>query len=290
MTYLRTSIAALGLIFSTTSFSSTTDLCSGFVPENDFKVPISVNQVGGISQADFEDVLNQVQKYYEPIVAAKGGTLRINRLWTDDTVNASAQRRGEVRIINMYGGLARFPVVTKDTFLLVACHEMGHHLGGAPKIVSPWGGDWATNEGQADYYSTLRCMRFLFNDKDNEDYVNTHPINPVVLVKCGTAFSTQAEKNLCMRMSDAGMNAALIFQKLRKETNLPKFDTPDPRVVGSTEDSHPATQCRLDTYFQGGLCLHDSKIELSDTDVKIGSCMAENGHNIGLRPACWFKN
>jgi hypothetical protein len=33
----------------------------------------------------------------------------------------------------MFGGLARHELVTDDGFMMVVCHETGHHLGGAPR-------------------------------------------------------------------------------------------------------------------------------------------------------------
>jgi Zn-dependent protease with chaperone function len=54
----------------------------------------------------------------------------------------------------MFGGLARDPLVTKDGFSAVICHEIGHHIAGAPRK----GFSWASNEGQADYFATTKCL------------------------------------------------------------------------------------------------------------------------------------
>ena len=62
----------------------------------------------------------------------------------------------------MFGGLARHKLVTPDGFALVACHEMGHHLGGAPRR-----GGWASNEGQSDYYATTKCARRIWAEDNN---------------------------------------------------------------------------------------------------------------------------
>jgi len=43
---------------------------------------------------------------------------------------ASVDKQGQ-QFIHMFGGLARHPLMTEDAFLLVACHEFGHHYGGA---------------------------------------------------------------------------------------------------------------------------------------------------------------
>ncbi|NJM10498.1 MAG: hypothetical protein HC883_06545 [Bdellovibrionaceae bacterium] len=264
-------------------------LCSGFVPKNDLQIPISAHQVGGVTKADYDAVLDAIEKHYAPIAQSQGGYLQLNRLWNDGSVNASAERRGRTWVLNMYGGLARHPIMTKDGFLMVACHEMGHHIGGAPKIAGWFGSDWASNEGAADYFATLRCMRELMPDQENERFVRENAIDPVVRRRCEELFNTQAEENLCMREGTAGMIGGLMFQTLRNEPTAPKFDTPDSSVVNRTYDDHPATQCRLDTYFQGALCVHDRNVDLSDSNPNQGTCSEANGQREGLRPRCWFK-
>lgn len=189
----------------------------------------------------------------------------------------------------MYGGLARHPVMNADGMMMVACHKMGHHLGGAPKIDGWFGPGWASNEGEADYFSSLRCMRNMFTDDDNAKFVQETTVDPVAKQKCEELYTTQAEENLCMREAMAGMVGAQIFQALRKEANPPRFDTPDTNVVRQMDDDHPGTQCRLDTYYQGALCVHDRNVELSNTDPNVGTCTLANGQHDGLRPLCWFK-
>lgn len=289
MTYLRMGFLAVSLTFLT-SFTQTQNLCQGFVPENDLNIPVDSRTGGGITEQDFNQVLDILSAYYAPIIAAKGGTLSINRRWTDGTVNASAQRTGSTYVLNMYGGLARHAQVNKDLFMLVACHEAGHHLGGAPKYGSFFGGnDWASNEGQADYFATMRCLRFVFTDSDNAQFVATQAIDPILSTKCEEVYTNQADENACKRIGMAGVQGGYFFQALRSETVVPKLDTPDSHVVTKTSDSHPATQCRMDTYYQGTICDNNKSIELSDTDATVGTCNTSTGQSVGTRPLCWFK-
>jgi hypothetical protein len=293
MTHSRLSgLVLIALALSAPAFTAPTApakvLCQGFLPENDMQIPVRVMQEGGLSRADFDSVLDKVEAFYGPVIAAKGAHFVINRNWNDGTVNASAQQMGGEWIINMYGGLARHPVMNKDGFTLVACHETGHHLGGAPKTEGWFGDNWASNEGEADYYATLRCMRNIFTDEDNAKFVQENEIDPVLKNKCEELYSTQAEENLCMREGMAGMVGARLFQSMGKQATAPKFDTPDPRQVGQTDDDHPATQCRLDTYYAGTICVHDRSVELSDTDPNVGTCSEANGQHDGVRPRCWF--
>ena len=130
----------------------------GFLPPNDLKIPIGSAEDKGITRKQYDAVMDRVQEIYAPLIAARGARLVIKRLWDDPTVNASAERRGNDYIVNMYGGLARHAAITQDGLALVVCHEIGHHIGGAPK----YSGQWAANEGQADYFANLKCLHRVF--------------------------------------------------------------------------------------------------------------------------------
>jgi hypothetical protein len=277
----------MSLAFSLTT-NTEVQLCKGFLPENDMRIPVSVHQVGGITKEEFDAVLNKVEAFYAPIISQRGGNLELTRDWADDTVNAYASRMGRTWTIKMYGGLARHPAMTKDGFMMVACHETGHHIGGAPKVAGWFGNDWASNEGQSDYFATLRCLRNFFSEEETAQFVQDNAIDPTLKQACEQQFQTMHEKNTCMRAGVAGRAGAELFRQMRKIATEPRFDTPDPAQVHRTDDDHPAAQCRLDTYFQGALCVNTPATELSDTDPNPGTCTLQNGQSAGLRPRCWF--
>ncbi len=260
-------------------------LCKGFLPPNDLSIPVDSRDASGINEEQFNAVLDSLDRLYAPIVAQQGGVLEIRRFWTDATVNASAQRLGKNYVLNMYGGLARHEAITMDGFALVACHELGHHLGGAPKM----SGTWATNEGQADYYANLKCLRMVFSYSASSDFSRSAIGDEVAEKGCEQQFPDAAERALCVRNALAGKSLATLLMALRKETVEPRFDTPDPAVAGSMLDSHPPTQCRLDTYLQGALCTQPAAAGLSDTDPAIGTCTRSGGFTAGFRPLCWYK-
>jgi hypothetical protein len=263
------------------------NLCPGIIEEHGIKIPVGMYRDAGLTEAQFHQVLDRVENFYKPIVAQKGATLVVNREWKNDTVNASAQQFGRTYRINMYGGLARHPKITLDGFLLVACHEMGHHLGGAPKV-GGWLTQWASNEGQSDYFSSLRCMRALFVAEETEAMLAEIEVDPYLVTTCKAVWGETPESLACQRMGLAGMSVAKLFQALRNEETEPRFDTPDPKVVTSTDHRHPGTQCRLDTYFQGALCVHDENTPLNDTNPNQGVC--PQTVKFGFRPKCWFAS
>lgn len=275
------------------------EMCEGFIPPNDLKISAQFFDAsqGGITEEEFNTVLDRIENLYAAEIQSHGATLVINRLWNDGTVNASAEQKNGQWILNMYGGLARHPETTRDGFALVACHEMGHHLGGAPKYKNGWlpwsSSSWASNEGESDYYSTLKCLRRYFAQDTSSFVVEnkwlTNNIDPLVEGRCRETFTNTDEQNYCIRNSYAGLATAKLLNALNKGKTTPDFNTPDTSVVSKTNDNHPAAQCRLDTYFSAAICSVPVSESLSNSDYRPGSCYDSKKHKYGFRPSCWFS-
>ncbi len=284
----------LALTMATNSFACTEDGQEGIVAENDMYIAPGAKNAGGISEEAFNAIIDKAEAHYGSIIQAAGGELSIKRNWTDGTVNAFASRSGRNWVVQMFGGLARHETITEDGFALVVCHEIGHHIGGAPKKGGSggwWSGgsSWASNEGQSDYFATLKCLRQLFVNDNNAAILRSMTIPAALNDACDKSFTAQGDRELCVRGAMAGMSVAKLFQALRNATVLPDFTTPDVKVVTRTNDSHPDYQCRLDTYFQGAQCAMDDATEVSQTDEKVGTCHPANNDTVGNRPLCWFK-
>jgi len=264
---------------------------TGFISEEDMNNIISLG-VSDIDQKEFNYVLDRIDSIYAPEFQKRNANLIIERRWDDDTKNAYAQQTGNDWKISMFGGLARHEAITSDAFALVACHEIGHHIGGAPKKRSFFSTSWASNEGQADYWANLKCMRRYMLDDNNESIVNSmSSVDPYARQKCENAFSDfdDNEFYMCLRSSMAGLSLANFFKSLRNTNKELRFETPNNRQVSSTNDDHPEPQCRVDTYFQGALCSVDYEEPVSKSNYKTGTCNRDDGDTLGLRPLCWFK-
>ena len=261
--------------------------CQGFLPPNNLKIPVGSANAKGIQDAQFNEVINTIEKIYKPIVAAQGKVLQINRLWTDATVNANASQSGNKYLLNMYGGLARHEAITMDGFTLVVCHELGHHLGGAPKK-SGFSG-WASIEGQSDYYANLKCLRQVFADSSASAFTRMSQGDEVAQKSCEAAFSAPADRAVCLRAAMAGKSVANLFKTLRNETVTPRFDTPDANVVTALYTDHPGTQCRMDTYLAGSLCTQPVAAGLANDNAAAGTCTRSAGFPGGFRPLCWYQ-
>ncbi|MDD0852720.1 hypothetical protein HBN50_06410 [Halobacteriovorax sp. GB3] len=284
---LATLVAAL---FNTQALACDVHGKTGIVEDNDLYIPAGMKSNGGITQEEFNTVIDKIEAIYAPIIEAKGKTLKVVRKWDDGTVNAYARQMGSTWEVHMFGGLARHETITADGFATVVCHELGHHLGGAPKKSSWWGGSsWATNEGQADYFATMKCLRKYMEKDNNEEIVANMDIPAVATQKCMDNFKAQEDITMCQRGAMAGMSLAGLFKALRNLDKDLDFATPDTKVVTSTDHNHPAPQCRLDTYFAGALCEKDHYSDVDDRDASIGVCTRRDNYVDGIRPLCWYK-
>lgn len=249
------------------------------LPPNNLHLDDNKELDSGITEAEFNKIIDEAEKVFKPIMKKHGGKLDIKRRWDDSTVNASAIQMGGKWEVNMYGGLARREEVTADGFTLVLCHEIGHHLAGFPFV-----SQWAANEGQSDYYGTQACLRHMWRGKDNAFAASTVDATPKAA--CDEAWNSAADRNLCYRMMMAGRSLA----ELLAQGNKVGFDTPDEKAVESTMHEHPQAQCRLDTYMAGALCQATFDMDLipnDESEAMNHSCGPR--FDQGERPRCWYK-
>lgn len=280
---------------------SSTHAFATFLPKNNLHLQDNKNLFANINEQQFHTIVNDIVNKYKPIVLRMhGAKLTTNNLWNDPTVNAYAQQFGESDWqINMFGGLARRPEVTPDGFAMVVCHELGHHLAGFAFYGAT---EWASSEGQSDYFATQACARFIWSDQTEVNARSRAIVPAIVKNKCDAQWHGENEQNLCYRTSLAGESLAVLLGAIGSGNVVPKFETPDAAQVSSTYTAHPAAQCRLDTYFAGGLCTVNFNNEIipgkkfsnrtsvdAENEAAATSCMSASGHTEGVRPRCWFK-
>lgn len=270
---------------------------SGFFPNSSaISIPTSYHNLfnlDAVTEEEFNRVSDEVQKLYQPIFHERGEVLEVVKKWKSNTVNAYAKKSmiKKTSRVYMFGGLARHPLITTDGYTLVLCHEIGHHLGGLPLARA-----WASNEGQADYFGTSKCLRKYFSTQDSAAIVANMTIPAKVQSQCFSSFGPSRDHALCVRGSMAGFSLANVLNALSSggsrswggaagtDSAKPDFETPDTSVVTQTFSAHPQAQCRLDTYFAGAICEVPSTVDFSYKDEATGACTS----GISARPACWF--
>lgn len=275
------------------SYSTETKNFHTVMPENDLRFEVDEKEFGGLTKDEFDHVLNKLDAIYRPYIGQFGLKLKLNRMWQNPTVNASAIRVGNDVVINMFGGMARHPQITIDGFALVACHEFGHHVGGAPLGTDDNGKEgWASAEGQSDYYAAAKCMKKLFFNDNNIEIVKRLSVPSYVAQKCNKAWEDdEYDSALCQRIAMAGQSLANVFSSGRSLPRRPLINTPSRSVVADTiTNGYPTVQCRLDTYFAGALCNVDPDEDVSDFDPSVGYCSREYGDKFGVRPSCWYMS
>ena len=267
------------------------------IPDHKLEIPVDKNRNNELNEASFNEIIDQVVALYEPLVAIHGYNLSVEKNWKSGTVNAYARQVGDKWQISMFGGLARHEAITPDAFALVVCHELGHHLGGYP--MKRW--SWSSTEGQADYFAGHACAKKIWGEQASKNAAFRKTIAPYPQQLCDQTWDSEADQNLCYRISQAGKSLGNFFSNLRN-SNPPSWNTPDMKKVMHTESNHPTPQCRLDTYLAGMLCTEafmEDKIpgknhpqgqnsrEAEELAAQM-SCTAFDGFSVGMRPRCWF--
>jgi hypothetical protein len=295
------------LLLGTASFATTlVDQTQSFISEEDAasRAPSTIEDQnlygGGISQEDFNDVIDYHKGKYNDTIRSYGVSWSIAKKWTDNTKNANASKQGSNWHINMYGGLARDDNFTKDGFALVLCHETGHLLAGFPAYSR--GGSsrkgMMGNEGNSDYYATYACAHFLWDDKKEENAEAAKSVDSVAKAFCDKALEGEDARNLCYR----NLNGARGLAKFLNRNQPVYYDKPDNNKVSRTSDPHPRGQCRLDTYMAGAVCgkyaswKHEA-YPANEREMRAQSCSEASGKYpgdaeavkaAGMRPRCWY--
>lgn len=242
---------------------------------------------GNISRKEFNRMIDAVKKVYVPIFKKLRQNFRIEEAWDDNQANAFAGVRGSNRYILLYGGYARHPLMTKDGFLSVICHEIGHHLGGYPKKIGSY---WSSSEGQADYFSTLKCMKEVLRTyDDNQEVATALELPEEVKKQCRFQYPQHRDYFICLRSAKAAEDHGKVIADLTDNKDLEiSLLTPAREVTPATNLRHPSPQCRVDTKYQGALCNVPTDIPLDSFDETKGACHFNNFNILGNRPACWF--
>ena len=258
-----------------------------YLPKNNLSIAVGDKNANNMTKEKFYALIERVESLFQPSFTKVGAVLKVNRRWDDPAVDANASQwpNGNWRV-SMYGGLARHPLINDDAFMMVLCHEIGHHIGGAPR--SKDNTYWSSVEGQSDYFASLKCFKKVIENDDNISIVSSMQIDPTATQHCQAIYKSPQDIALCQRVAMAG-KAVAVFIASKTETPNIQLTTPDNRRVSKTLDDHPEPQCRLDTYFQGTLCDKSVNEEVSYDDPSVGTCHAKAGFKIGLRPACWYK-
>ena len=261
-------------------------------PLSDKRYPADAKNVTGLTEFETNQIVERFKNSLEPVVRKQlGKKLILNVSWEEDRVNAKATRDGENNpVIILFGGMARHPEMTTNGLAAILCHELGHHLGGAPKKFRGRSKkrSWSSAEGQADYFAGTKCLPLFFGESVESLNLAAHVQDKEVQKideKCGT-------DQVCSRIALAGLSVSRVFASLKGYYQMPSFELEDQTEVWQTNYGHPTPQCRLDTIVSAARCNVSPHRELDNIDPTVGTCYREeNSVNevLGARPLCWYK-
>ena len=271
---------------------------ASFLPPNDLHLEDDLHtKDANMTEAEFNQIVDQVGAFYGPVVAHHGAQLTMLKNWQATMVNAYANQEGNNWVVAMFGGLARRPEITPDGFALVVCHELGHHLAGYPFYDDV---SWASSEGQSDYFATQSCARNVWGNETQKNAGFRKSASLETKMICNATWSEVESQNLCYRIVEAAKSLATLMGSL--EGKIPTLGNSDPSMVNVTSPMHPNAQCRLDTSVNGALC--DSVFDkmtipgrghgegqlsvAAEKESENNSCMRSNGYGSAKRPRCWF--
>lgn len=296
--FSKKSLGAAALFGLTCFTSNSFSQSIGILPENSLHLEDSFERRRpNIKRPEFQAIMDKAQRIYAPIVSSFGGNLEVYGSWYGNTVNAYANREGDTWEVTVYGGLARRPEITPDAVMLVVCHELGHHLGGYPFV-----NDWASIEGQSDFYATQVCAPKMWANEIDKNALYREKVHPEAKSKCDSVYTNTDDQNLCYRISLAGQSLSNLFGAARNDSP-PSYATPSTVIVDKTNMSYPKAQCRLDTYLAGALCTVNFNDEIipgddyrgrrqkrrAERESNLYSCSQFNSdHALSMRPKCWF--
>ncbi len=255
-----------------------------FLPENKMYIHTGLKNRSGIDKEMFNQILDELEIEFKEEAIDAYPMFEIKKLWDEGTVNAFASGSG---VLHFYGGLARHPLMTPESFILVACHEMGHIIGGFPRTTSRYAAKLSP-EGQADYFATLKCARRLFS-KEYGKKIETK-IPDELDRKCLKSHANSKDYNICVRTIVASLKLGEILVSLTPNYGPIELSSKPLPAVNKTHFSYPSNQCRLETFFAGAFCDRSVEEKIQNEDEISGVCHKASGDLIGMRPECWFKS
>lgn len=167
------------------------------------------------------------------------------------------EKESKRHVISFWGGLYRHEKMTSKTWAFSVCHEIGHILGGTPRV-NLEGLEWGSSEGQADYYAAGKCLKIYYAKMYEKLQIN---LPQEKWIKKEIIQTAKEFSDFINFEANDENNFSSIFKKDLTKVELTIFD------------DYPSNQCRIDTIIAGALC-------------KNWPCLTGRGK----RPSCWYNN
>lgn len=218
------------------------------------------------SQSKFENLINKVISPYLNQLENIGDELDIDINWKSNHPNASVSMKKNRVVMSFHGGFKRKFNLSDDAYAITVCHEVGHLVGGYPKVYPT---QKYSAEAQSDYFATSECIQKYFEKVSREIAFN----ELILLDKTQRELCQREglESNNCLR----GLVAiASLSNAYNGEKSINKYS--DEYVKVTNYNDYPSAQCRVDTLRAGLLCgLAQNEGNNCESSDKV-------------RPKCWY--
>lgn len=159
------------------------------------------------------------------IISLYSNEIVLDAQWESPYLGMGMKDSGSMLIL---GGTTRVKGMSKDAYAAAVCHEVGHVLGGAPyQTIS--GSEWASAEGQADFFAANVCLPGYFKN-------------------IGVPSA-----DILSRVEKAGYEMLSSLAPYSSETSnelssLRRFHKLDEKVDVTLINNYPTLKCRYETF------------------------------------------
>lgn len=255
-------------------------LYSSFIMANEtpehfrYQVLVTDPTTSSVTEESFHKIPRTVfNMNYQSFLANKQKVI-LNLMWETPYFSAWVKEEApQSYSINFWGGITRIPGMNDNGLALIACHEVGHLLGGEPRSKIP-AFIWASSEGQADYYATAICLKnyyeLLFATGKLEE---PQEIDNVLYTRCRTKYVQEKDFLICLNIMDGIKGFSAVLYHLDPDKKEISFTQKGPKASATNYNSYPMAQCRVETLVAGNFCAKDKY-----------PCLKADS----ARPQCWF--
>jgi hypothetical protein len=213
-----------------------------------------------------ESIEERAIRLFNPYVQSQGLLgIRINRDLDNTEYTGGADVRDNYLEILFGSQLEQtYPGLTADGYTAIICHEIGHFLAGP----------WPASEAMSDYFAATICLRKIFQDMGS---LPVEQVNPEVKKSCDTQYVSSADRNVCYRSAEAGLN--LLKEVHQNFYVINGYRIPFYAMYDLTKkdqfyyENYPSLQCRAEIFAAGAYC-KDTKITCKEGMGKRPSCFA----------------
>lgn len=215
--------------------------------------------VGTMDETIFKKVIKDVTGLYSKELSMLNKEIKMEINWNSKTPNASVGLHKNIISMSFHGEFPRKFKLTSDAYAITVCHELGHLLGGMPKVMPT---QKYSAEAQSDYFATKECFKRYMDAVPNDN------VDTSILSKEQKSLCDKSENKVqCLR----GLVAISIDGNAYEgDKSINHYSHEEVEITNYND--YPNAQCRIDTMRAGLLCEEDE-------------CLTGKGS----RPACWYK-